>query len=106
VSIVPVVPCLLKEDISTDKLRTELLKINRLFRVLEISERRYLKKAKQIEDDQHPAPEEDPKVTTLRDLAFTSFKTYCTNMLKSDELDITGQPSEFRGLQSKPSRLQ
>jgi len=82
---VPIVPCLLKEDEHTEELRKELLKLNRLFRLMELVERRFKINMTQVVDEFTAAGEDDSKVSILRELAFSAFKTYCNTVLHGDE---------------------
>lgn len=97
----PIVAVLLREENpNSEELRKELLKLNRLFRLMELVERRFRVNLTQVVDD-FEAPEEDIKIQNLRELAFMAFKTYCNTVLHGDEtvlqsrLDVTGQPDEF-----------
>jgi hypothetical protein len=60
-------------ELEVDGLRNELLRINRLFRLMELIERRFKTKMIQVTDDFTAAGEDDPKIQLLREQAFSSF---------------------------------
>ena len=77
---------------------------------MESVERKFKTKIVQITDD-FDQQDDDPKIASLREMAFIAFKTYCNTVLGEEtagqsRLDLTGQPDEFASGTNKMSRLE